>query len=140
MTAITINALLITPEAAHPISLDGAHTASGITAAIGCSTFDVVGLQNGIDVFVDDEGLVNGSPLNLPLTVLAHQLGVASVLFGSGVVVSVDAEGDTVGLSQAQQETVMQALASKPDAATFEALCTSLAPLPGVVALLRASQ
>lgn len=69
MTSTPIHALLITPEAARPIALDPHHTA--IADAIGCDVFTVVGLRDGIDVFVDDEGLVNGSPLNLPLTVRA---------------------------------------------------------------------
>lgn len=67
-------------------------------------------------MFVDDEGLVNGSPLNLILTVLAHQLGAPAALFGSGVVVSVDDEGNAVDLSSdAQRRLVTQALATKPD-------------------------
>jgi len=35
---------------------DGTHVSS-LNAAIGSDLFDVVGLPNGIDVFVDDEGL-----------------------------------------------------------------------------------
>jgi hypothetical protein len=63
--------------------------------AIGCSTFDIVGLANNIDLFVDDEGLINGSPLNLPATILAHHLGTAVVLFGTAIAASVTPDGET---------------------------------------------
>lgn len=138
MTSTPIHALLITPEAARPIALDPHRTA--IADAIGCDVFTVVGLRDGIDVFVDDEGLVNGSPLNLPLTVLAHQLGQAEVLFGSGVVVGVDDDGETISLNDDQQRTVLEALVTEPAAETLEELRTSLAPLPGVVDLLPTGQ
>lgn len=140
MTSTPIHALLITPTHAEAATLDCDDTVSALHAAIGCDTFTVVSLRDEIDVYVDDEGLVNGSPLNLPLTVLAHQLGTAAVLFGTGVVVSIDTAGETVSLNDHQRRTVLDALTTKPDPATFEALCTSLAPLPEVVALLRASQ
>lgn len=62
------------------------------------------------------------------------------MLFGSGVVVGVDADHEAVRLTDTRRKIVLDALATKPDAATFETLCASLAPLPELVALLRASQ
>lgn len=47
-----------------------------IRELIGCRAFDVVGLNERIDLWVDDEGAVCAEPvLNLPATVLAHPRG-----------------------------------------------------------------
>lgn len=138
MTSTPIQAILITAGITTRIALDPGRTGPSIARAIGCDTFDVVGLEDGIDIYVDDEGPINGSPLNLALTIVAHRLGTPAVLFGSGVLVSTDDEGDTISLTPAQQETVLTALRDKPDPATIDRLCESLAPLPSVVALLRA--
>ena len=139
MTAIPpLKGLLIGAGQAREITIDSKDRVKAIAQTIGCDIFTVVGLQDDIDIYVDDEGLLNRSPLNLALTVLAHKLGNNEVLFGSGLVVSVDDDGETVSLSENQRETVLKALSSKPDAETIERLCESLSPLPGVVELLRA--
>ncbi len=62
------------------------------------------------------------------------------MLFGSGVVVGVDDDGETISLNDDQQRTVLEALVTEPAAETLEELRTSLAPLPGVVDLLPTSQ
>ncbi|TFD24748.1 DUF3846 domain-containing protein [Cryobacterium sp. TMT2-23] len=110
---------------------------TSICAAIGCSMFDVVALQDEIDLFVDDEGLINGSTLNLPATVLAHRLGRPTVIFGTAIAVSVTRDGETVGLTDAQLVRIQTALAQKPDAPTLETLVESLSPFPTVVSMLR---
>lgn len=139
MTANTeVKGLLIGAGQTREITIDTKDSVKAIAQAIGCDVFTVVGLQDDIDIYVDDEGLINRSPLNLALTVLAHRLGSPSVLFGSGLIVSVDDDGETVSLSENQRETVLKALSSKPDEETIEQLCESLSPLPGVVQLLRA--
>ena len=91
--------------------LSAEDTGTSLCNAIGCDLFDVVSLQNVIDLFVDDEGIPNGAPLNLPATVLAHVLGSRAVLFGVAV----------------------EALQNKPDATTLRALAESLAPFPSIV-------
>lgn len=137
----TIPGILITAGTTSHIALPSKNTGESIRAAIGCRTFDVVHLGDGMDVFVDDEGAINGSPLNLALTIVAHRFGVPAVLFGSGVVVGTDnTNGDTIGLTQQQQRQIAEAMNSKPDSDTIDRLCESLAPLPGIVALLRAVQ
>ena len=108
-----------------------------IVAAIGCRMFDVVGLEDDIDLFVDDEGLINGSTLNLPATVLAHRLGRPTVIFGTAIAVSVNGDGETVGLTDAQLARIQTALAQKPDARTVDTLVESLSPFPTVVSMLR---
>jgi hypothetical protein len=104
---------------------------------IDCRVFDVVALENGIDLFVDDEGLLDGSALNLCATVLAHQLGAGAAIFGIAVAVSVDAGGTTLGLSDEQVTRIATAMNQQPDTATVDRLAETLAPFPGIVQLLR---
>ena len=135
----SIPAIFIGNGTAKRITLDSENTGPSIAAAIGCDHFDVVQLDDGLDVFVDEEGAINGSPLNLALTIVAHAMNVPAVLFGSGVIVGFDASnGDTIGLTDEQAQHVEAIMHRKPDPATVDRLCDSLAPLPGVVALLRA--
>lgn len=108
-----------------------------ISAAIGCRMFDVVGLADDIDLFVDDEGLINGSTLNLPATVLAHLLGRPTVIFGTAIAVSVTPDGETVGLTDSQLARIQKSFAQKPDEDTVDTLVGSLSPFPTVVSMLR---
>ena len=53
-----------------------ADSGDSIRELIGCRTFDVISLEDRIDLWVDDEGLLQAEPvLNLPATILAHALG-----------------------------------------------------------------
>ena len=67
---------------------------------IGCRAFDVVELDecNGksVDCYVDDEGMINGTPIN-EYWLRAYQLGlVYNPLFGIGVITMSDLEtGDS---------------------------------------------
>ena len=136
----TIRSVKITPtDTITTLNLNLNETSIGadITAAIGCRTFDVVGLADDIDLFVDDEGLINGSPLNLPATVLSHLLGSPTVIFGTTIAVGVTADGETVGLTDRQLARIQKALAHKPDPGTIEALVDSLSPFPTIVGMLR---
>ena len=134
----TIRSIQINPtETITTLGVNEASIGADITAAIGCRMFDVVGLEDEIDLFVDDEGLINGSTLNLPATVLAHRLGRPTVIFGTAIAVSVTADGETVGLTDPQLARIQQALAQKPDAGTVDALVESLSPFPTVVSMLR---
>jgi hypothetical protein len=109
-----------------------------LRTTIDCRVFDVVALDDGIDLFVDDEGLMDGSPLNLCATVLAHQLGAGAAIFGIAVAASVDADGSTLGLSDEQVTRIATAMKKRPDASTVDRLAETLAPFPGIVQLLRA--
>lgn len=116
-------------------------TGDAIRERIGCRAFDVVGLDHELDMFVDDEGAINGSPLNLAATIVAHVLGTTAMIFGTVAIFGVDQRhGDTVSLTDLQIARVLRVMRSKPDTATIDRLCQSLALLPSVVALLRAVQ
>ena len=125
------------PETISVLDVNEDSIGADIIAAIGCRMFDVVGLEDDIDLFVDDEGLINGSTLNLPATVLTHRLGSRTVIFGTAIAVSVTGDGETVGLTDAQLARIQTALAHKPDARTVETLVESLSPFPNVVSMLR---
>ena len=59
----SIRSVNINPaETITTLNLNPDSIGQDIAAAIGCSMFDVVGLTDDIDLFVDDEGLINGSP------------------------------------------------------------------------------
>ena len=134
----TIRSVKINPtDTITTHDLNAASIGADITAALGCRMFDVVGLQDDIDLFVDDEGLINGSTLNLPATVLAHRLGRPTVIFGTAIAVSVTRDGETVGLTDAQYARIQETFAQKPDAGTVDALVASLSPVPTVVSMLR---
>ena len=133
----TIRSLNINPtETITTLNLTQNSIGTDIAAAIGCSMFDVVGLADNIDLFVDDEGLINGSPLNLPATVLAHLLGRPTVIFGTAIAVSVTPDGETIGLTDPQLARIQKALAQRPDVGTVDTLVESLSPFPTVVSML----
>ncbi|MBG6059798.1 hypothetical protein RCH16_003154 [Cryobacterium sp. MP_M5] len=134
----TIRSVKINPtETITTHDLNENSIGTDISAAIGCRMFDVVGLEDEIDLFVDDEGLINGSTLNLPATVLAHRLGRPTVIFGTAIAVSVTGDGETVGLTDAQLARIQESLAQKPDAGTVDKLVETLSPFPTVVSMLR---
>lgn len=138
MNTTTIRSIQIHPaDTITTLNLAADSIGSDICAAIGCSMFDVVGLQDDIDLFVDDEGLINGSPLNFPATVLAHLLGTPTVIFGTAVAVSVTPEGETVGLTDEQLTRIRRALTQQPDDGTGDTLIQTLSPFPTVISMLR---
>jgi hypothetical protein len=134
----TIRSVKINPtETITTLSLTPGSIGADISTAIGCSMVDVVGLADSIDLFVDDEGLINGSPLNLPAAVLAHLLGSPTVIFGTAIGVSVTPDGETIGLTDRQLSRIQKAFAHKPDDGTIDTLLESLSPFPTVVGMLR---
>ncbi|MBB5643649.1 DUF3846 domain-containing protein [Cryobacterium roopkundense] len=137
MTTIIRSVHINPAETITTQNLNPDHIGQDIAAAIGCSMFDVVGLTDNIDLFVDDEGLINGSPLNLPATVLAHLLGSRTVIFGTAIAVSANDDGETIGLTDHQLERIQTGLAQKPDDLTIEKLVDSLSPFPTIVGMLR---
>jgi hypothetical protein len=82
---------------------------AGMRAQIGCDLVDVVALDDGIDMWVDDEGLYRSVP-NPVATVMAPMLGYVTQRFhGTVLFLAVDDEGDTRSLSPEQHRRVMLA-------------------------------
>lgn len=109
-----------------------ADSGESIRELIGCRTFDVISLQDRIDLWVDDEGLLQAEPvLNLPATILAHALRVQTAIFGTAVALSVDGTtGETLGLTDRQVTRIRGAL-SDQGARSIGAVQRTLALLLG---------
>lgn len=83
---------------------------------IGCSLFDVIGLDGRIDMWVDDEAVVDvdlsdreavAEVTNVVATVIAQRLGQARLVFGAAVITGV-AGARTVPLDSEQLARVEQ--------------------------------
>lgn len=141
-TTHPLQAVLITPYGVtRTVPLDPAESGESIRTLIGCRLFTVVGLGGGLDLYADDESLVTPEPvLNLAATVLAHQYGMQTAIFGTAVVAGVEEEtGDTRTLTREQITEVQQAMRHKPSGEVIDRLCETLAPFEAVTAMLRAS-
>lgn len=133
-----LQAIRITDTQMEHVSIDGQHTVTALQKGIGCDHFDLVRLDEGIDLYVDDEGAINASPFNLYLTIIAHALGTPAVLFGNGIALSSDpCTGESISLIPEQIRLISTAITTKPDPALVDRLAESLAPMPHIVALLR---
>lgn len=94
------------------VTLDNTTTASlvhNLHRAIGCNTFDVVGLPLGISLYVDDDG-ISRSTLNPILSLTSAHLGVPAAFFGAGLFLGYDPDsGETCSLTHGQAQTVVAA-------------------------------
>jgi hypothetical protein len=134
MTTTNITGIRISDRNAETITIRKTDTVNEIQQAIGARWFDVVSLNHHIDLYVDDEGAINGSTLNLPATIIAHTLGTPAALFGTVVVLGIDNEtGESVSLTDEQAQHILHALARQPDVATIDRLCETLSPIVQIV-------
>ncbi len=137
-TVATLRAVRITGTTLEVISIDRTRTVTALQQGIGCRNFDVLSLPDDIDLYVDDEGAINGSPLNLPLTIIAHTLGTPAVLFGTAIALGCNPHtGDSTSLTDHQLHQLTTAASSTPTPDVIDRLAISLAPLPHIVAILR---
>lgn len=104
------------------VKYDG--NSDSIRKAIGCELLDVVRVGDGIDMFVDDEGMYkNPCFTNVMATHLrvrdwlrkpeAYNWSVAqhyAPIYGVAIVLGVDEEGNTVELDDAQNKLVLELL------------------------------
>src|ERR1700712_3834480 len=115
MTRKTLRAVRITAETFEHLTIDDTNQVHQIQHEIGCRYFEVVNLEDNIDVFIDDEGAINGTPLNLWLTILAPPLGPPAVLFGNALILGINPDtGESISLTDAQLERLTQAVTAKP--------------------------
>lgn len=79
-------------------------------AAIDCRTVDAVDLSDQLTMWIDDEGVINGSPVNRAATLLyaahrpphQHYYGHAVITGGT------DRHGNTLGLTQDQATALIE--------------------------------
>ncbi|NQX18188.1 DUF3846 domain-containing protein [Rathayibacter sp. VKM Ac-2857] len=109
-----MDAIRITADEVETVSIADPGEDTHVTelqAAIGCHWFDVIRCEHGIDLWVDDEGMINGSTLNRPATFLANLLGHPSPVYGSAVILGGNADtGDTAPLTPEQEARVRDLL------------------------------
>lgn len=140
MSTNTYRGILIGLDKLQQVTVPTDETWKAIQQALGADHFDIVGCRDGIDLYVDDEGAINGSPFNLPLTIIAHTLGSPAALFGAGLALSVDDDGETRGLSDEQAKTVTDAIEQKPSPDIIDAVVATLDVHPAflpIIAMLR---
>ncbi|MGW5741561.1 DUF3846 domain-containing protein [Amycolatopsis sp. NPDC003861] len=113
MTGIPV--LLITPlgditDEVIGTEEDGS-TLSGMYRLIECQTVSVVSLKGGFDMWVDDEGVLNGSIPNPFATFVAVLLGAPpQYYFGNALFAGFDTEGNTTCLTDDQRAVIHSAL------------------------------
>jgi hypothetical protein len=136
----TIQTVIIGFQEQERVELDASDTLASLRRAIRCDVVDCVGLDEGIDLWCDDEGAINGSPLNLMATIAAHTLGVPAVLFGRVVAARVDERGRTVGLTDKQATRVLDIIRDKPAPEVLDRLIQNLGPHPFAAMLQQVRQ
>ncbi|MEF2977668.1 DUF3846 domain-containing protein [Subtercola sp. YIM 133946] len=80
----------------------------GMYQHIGCTTVDVIGLDGGIDVWVDDEGLYTQNPNPTLTLMLWLTRPFQTHLSGPGLFLRSNEDGDTQGLTPEQTATVIE--------------------------------
>jgi hypothetical protein len=134
MSTTNLTGIRISERDAETIIIRKTDTVTEIRQAIDARWFDVVSLDHNIDLYVDDEGAINGSTLNLPATLIAHTLGRPAAVFGTVVVLGINNEtGESVSLTDEQAQHILHGLARRPDVATIDRLCETLGPIVQVV-------
>ena len=125
----TITGLLLSTSDATTVTIappTGQEPYQAIHELLKVDTFDIVSLHNGIDLYVDDEGAINGSALNLQATLLAHAFGSGAVLFGPALVLATDRHGNSSSLSRAKRKAVTSTLRD-PRSSLLAELMTTIA-------------
>jgi hypothetical protein len=92
----------VTHESARP---DSWGTLRWLYGLIGCSTVDVVHLDDQLSLWVDDEGMIpSDARPNLAATRVCSAFGtMAQLLYGKAVVLGgADDQGNTLGLTEEQ--------------------------------------
>ncbi|WKX01984.1 DUF3846 domain-containing protein (plasmid) [Rhodococcus aetherivorans] len=82
---------------------------AALRAALDCQTFDLVRIGPGLDMWIDEEGLLVGEPVvNRVATLIAKAHGfVWQRYVGAVVFTSVDDEGETQSLREGQVEALL---------------------------------
>lgn len=105
-----MDAIRITAAGIETVSIpdpDASEHVTELQKAIGCHWFDVIRCDQGIDLWVDDEGMVNGSDFNRSATLVANLLGYPRPVFGNAVALaSNENTGESLPLSAEQEATL----------------------------------
>ncbi|MFR9806495.1 DUF3846 domain-containing protein [Pseudonocardia sp. RS010] len=112
MTKTAITALKITADGeVTDVEIPAGDFLQTAYAQINCRAVDVVTLTSRLDMWLDDEGLVNGSVLNAPATFLAREYGRTHQSYAGTVLLTEhNAEGDTTSLGPELRQVVLDVL------------------------------
>lgn len=106
-------ALLVRPDGFFQV-LDwpGSSSLRTLYRAIDCRAVDVADITPKLSMWVDDEGIINGSGVNVPATSLFQRHRTPpQPYFGNAVFTGgTDSRGDTLGLTQDQLLTLVVAV------------------------------
>jgi hypothetical protein len=106
----TVKVVTITPDGeVRDAELDADNVLAGLYEQIGCDMVDLVRLTPTLDMWLDDEGLVTGQPVNIVATWLARAFGWRhQPYFGTVVLAEHDDAGDTVSIRAELRATVRE--------------------------------
>ena len=91
--------VLTTDGEVKPAPVPASDTLHWLYEQISCSLVDVVRLSKDLDMWIDDEGLINESPVNILATLWARWFGGLDVIIhGNAVLAKNDGQGNTVEL------------------------------------------
>ncbi|GAB2564222.1 DUF3846 domain-containing protein [Leucobacter ruminantium] len=139
MNTTPLTGMLIADGRNGTVPIDPTDHGASIRHYLDCRLLDIVALGDGLDMFVDDEGLLVDRPvLNLAATIVAHQRGARSAIFGKALVLGIDDDtGETLTLTPEQARSVQQLMMHCPSERVRESLLETLAPFPGLAERLR---
>lgn len=115
MSGSDVAALAVYPDGALvDVVLPAGRVLEGLYRVIGCRCVDVVRLGEGLDMWVDDEGMINGTASG-PATRLARSYGhIWQPYFGVAVVTGgADPEGNTLSLDTRKAQGLRELLARR---------------------------
>ena len=138
---MTITGHLVKPNGSHSdVDLDDTRMLDELNRVVECRIFDIVSLDHGIDVVVDDEGMLQPHPqLNLALTIIIHALGGRTAICGNGILVGSTDEGETVSLTDEQRAIINRVFDHGVDKEVTAAIHHTLSPVPHAIDLVRAA-
>lgn len=73
-----------------------------MTTAIGCSMIEAVDITTGLTMWVDEEGIITGQPVNIPATqFVGSQRPISQAYYGDALITGgTDSIGNTLGLDE----------------------------------------
>jgi hypothetical protein len=77
---------------------------------LNCKYVEMLRLDDGLVLWVDEEGLLNGAVPNPHLSAVFQKLGGRNVPFvGSGLFSAINSKGESISLTSEQQATILAA-------------------------------
>ncbi|MGW0574360.1 DUF3846 domain-containing protein [Streptomyces tauricus] len=105
-------ALVLHPDASFQAIEWPSNSTAGLRALyaeIGCTCITVVDLSSKVSMWLDDEGIINGSPVNQWATTVYSATAPAHQKYhGTAVFTGTDARGNTTGLTRDNCDALLE--------------------------------